>query len=456
MSIKLNSLTPGLSTNTKLGRLAWAGIMAGWLLLILTSPVAAQSTPLGDTGDAAVYVVQPGDTLGVIATTLGTSVDALVLVNGLDDPNVIAPGQRLIIPEAGFLPEPAPAPPVPAVIIQVHPGQSFASLASHYQVESSRLAAVNGLVESTRFFPGQPIRIPLDAHKAQTQPFGAISLVQSPLSIEQGRTGRLLVQTSRPIHVTVMWNGLPLSLLPVPPVLTETPTPAATAQSGQLLFAAVPAPALIETRSYDLAVGYVATNGHILTQTLAVDVVDGGYDFQAIVIPEEKADLLEPSLVEAESALVQGIWEQTPSGLIWIDRFARPIGADYPTSSPFGTRRSYNGGATFSSYHAGQDFSAPADVPVLAPAPAIVALAETLNVRGNAVILNHGGGIYTGYWHLNSLAVVPGQTVQPGDTLGGVGTTGLSTGNHLHWEMRIFGVAVDPMQFLDEPLIQVE
>jgi murein DD-endopeptidase MepM/ murein hydrolase activator NlpD len=82
-----------------------------------------------------------------------------------------------------------------------------------------------------------------------------------------------------------------------------------------------------------------------------------------------------------------------------------------------------------------------------------VALAEPLSVRGNAVIIDHGGGIYSGYWHNSELKVVPGQTVAQGDVIAISGNTGLSTGAHVHWELRIYGIAVDPLQFLDSPLI---
>ena len=66
-------------------------------------------------------------------------------------------------------------------------------------------------------------------------------------------------------------------------------------------------------------------------------------------------------------------------------------------------------------------------------------------MRGNAVIIDHGLGVHTGYWHLSSIKVKPGQMVKPGDLIGLVGTTGLSTGDHLHWELRIGDVPVNPL-----------
>jgi murein DD-endopeptidase MepM/ murein hydrolase activator NlpD len=78
----------------------------------------------------------------------------------------------------------------------------------------------------------------------------------------------------------------------------------------------------------------------------------------------------------------------------------------------------------------------------------MIALAEPLNVRGNAVVIDHGGGVFSGYWHLSEIKVTPGQTIALGDIIGLSGNTGLSTGAHLHWELRIYGIAVDPLQFL--------
>ncbi|OQA40000.1 MAG: Murein DD-endopeptidase MepM [Chloroflexi bacterium ADurb.Bin325] len=75
-------------------------------------------------------------------------------------------------------------------------------------------------------------------------------------------------------------------------------------------------------------------------------------------------------------------------------------------------------------------------------------LAETLFVRGNGVVLDHGNGVYTGYWHLSELSVAVGEQVTVGQELGKVGSTGLSTGAHLHWELQVNGLPVDPMQWI--------
>ena len=86
-------------------------------------------------------------------------------------------------------------------------------------------------------------------------------------------------------------------------------------------------------------------------------------------------------------------------------------------------------------------------MPAYAPADGVVALAEKLTVRGNAVIINHGWGIYSGVYHLSEINVTVGQRVKQGQVVAKIGSTGLSTGSHLHWDLRVRGLNVDPMQW---------
>ena len=75
-------------------------------------------------------------------------------------------------------------------------------------------------------------------------------------------------------------------------------------------------------------------------------------------------------------------------------------------------------------------------------------LAEELPIRGNTTVIEHGRGVYTGYWHQVSIDVSVRQRVQAGDIIGRVGDSGLSTGTHLHWEVWINGIQVDPLEWL--------
>ena len=403
------------------------------LFLLATPPVWAQ-----ESGDVRTYTVTAGDTLFTIAQRFGVAMDDLVALNGITDPNQLAVGQQLLIPDAASEPGAAALPAADMTVVRARPGDTLADVAARNDQTVDQLANANGLDPATRLFPGQPLAIARAAIQPDPIRFGAVREVDVPAVLIQGRTGSLVVQTRRPVALTAAWNGLPVSFLPI---------------DGDPLhqFAYLPVPALIAPSTYWLTVAYTSTNGVVLQQTWPLPVAAGPYESQEIDLPPDRGGLLDPTIVQTELEKVTAVWTQRTPQLAWTAPFTRPISAEYPTTSPFGTRRSYNGGP-YASYHEGQDFGVPAGVPVLAPGDGVVALAEPLNVRGNAVILDHGGGVFTGYWHLSEIYVAPGQAVAAGDVLGLSGNTGLSTGAHLHWELRIYGIAVDPLQFLTDPL----
>lgn len=98
--------------------------------------------------------------------------------------------------------------------------------------------------------------------------------------------------------------------------------------------------------------------------------------------------------------------------------------------------------------HRGIDLAAPSGTPVYATADGVIAMAERYSTYGNYIQIEHGGGMETRYAHLSGYNVEPGQVVQKGDLIGFVGTTGRSTGPHLHYEVRVDGEAVDPRPYM--------
>lgn len=98
--------------------------------------------------------------------------------------------------------------------------------------------------------------------------------------------------------------------------------------------------------------------------------------------------------------------------------------------------------------HNGVDIPAPYGTPIYATADGIVGRAQRLGGYGNYVEIEHGNAIETRYGHMSSFVVRPGQQVKKGDVIGYVGSTGRSTGNHLHYEVRIDGEPVNPMPFV--------
>ncbi len=125
--------------------------------------------------------------------------------------------------------------------------------------------------------------------------------------------------------------------------------------------------------------------------------------------------------------------------------FMRPIkqGVGY-VSSPYGWRTIYG----VSDFHQGTDIACGHGTPILASSGGKVIIAESHWSYGNYLIIDHGGGISTLYAHCSSLAVSVGQTVTKGQTIAYVGSTGFSTGNHVHFEYRINGERQDPEQYV--------
>ena len=128
----------------------------------------------------------------------------------------------------------------------------------------------------------------------------------------------------------------------------------------------------------------------------------------------------------------------------WSGGFLRPVSGD--STSSFGRRSVFNGEAR--SPHSGTDFRAAEGTPIMAPNAGTVVLAGELYFSGNAVILDHGWGLYSYFAHLLSFNVVEGDQVERGQVVGKVGATGRVTGPHLHWTVRLNNARVDPLSLM--------
>ncbi|MFP4693125.1 MAG: M23 family metallopeptidase [Halothece sp.] len=130
----------------------------------------------------------------------------------------------------------------------------------------------------------------------------------------------------------------------------------------------------------------------------------------------------------------------------WDGAFLRPSSGS--VSTVFGVRRYYNGEFAENYYHKGVDYAAPTGSPIIAPADGEVVLVgrenEGFRVHGNTVGIDHGQGILTIFLHLHEIKVKEGQQITAGEQIGTVGTTGISTGPHLHWGLYVNGKSVDP------------
>lgn len=183
-------------------------------------------------------------------------------------------------------------------------------------------------------------------------------------------------------------------------------------------------------------------------QQLALDtelqVVAGTYSSESLQFTPEIAKLLDPEISEPENIKIMEIFNSSTPDARWEGLFDWPVKG--PITSEFGTRRLYQN--RINGYHAGLDIDGETGDVVLAAAPGVVVFAEELQVRGRVVIIDHGAGVMSGYFHLDEIEVEVGQEVAKGDPLGKMGSTGLVTGSHLHWELHVGGVAVSPEEWL--------
>jgi len=187
---------------------------------------------------------------------------------------------------------------------------------------------------------------------------------------------------------------------------------------------------------------------------LTVSRIDGGQEPLSITIrkttfPSQNVKL-SPE-VEAlhstseEMALLTAFKEKLSDNRFWQDPLAPPVSGCM--TSPFGVKRLHNGKPT-GEYHGGVDQRTPAGAPIRAVAAGTVSFAQQFNVLGNAVGIDHGQGLESMYLHMSKLAVSPGMQVHRGDILGYAGSTGRSTGPHLHWVLYVNGMNVNPAQWI--------
>lgn len=192
--------------------------------------------------------------------------------------------------------------------------------------------------------------------------------------------------------------------------------------------------------------------GQARVESAMLRVQPGGYTEEAVRVGPDREPLLDPILGDAEIRRLELVWAQNGPEQLWRGRWSVPGGS--AVTSPFGSFRDYNSGRLIAR-HTGVDLRGRQGDPIYAPAAGRVVMAEPLTVRGNAVWIDHGWGIHSGYFHLSQIAVIVGQGVEPGTFLGAIGTTGRSTAPHLHWEVRIHGVASNALQWLWRDVGQV-
>jgi len=184
----------------------------------------------------------------------------------------------------------------------------------------------------------------------------------------------------------------------------------------------------------------------------SVQVLRRDFPVERLQVPSAmvELDLETERRAVAEGARLQTLYRTITPERLWRGRFTRPVAGAEPGRG-FGARRIINGHPR--APHTGSDFAAPTGTPVVAANSGRVALVADFFFPGRFVVLDHGLGLYTLYFHLDSVAVTEGERVERGQTLGTVGATGRATGPHLHFGAQLGGARVDPAALLGLSLL---
>lgn len=199
-------------------------------------------------------------------------------------------------------------------------------------------------------------------------------------------------------------------------------------------------------------VGYMKPTGGYKVTVTAGDVVE---EFNVQVEPGEfkkqylTIDSSNPVISEASSPkayaqyreAMQPLYETSDEKMYWDGKFTQPVQGRITTE--FGLLRYTNGGTTPRG-HSGIDIANKTGTPIISPAPGRVVFAEYLLNTGNTLVIEHGGGLKSYFYHMDSLSVKEGDQLTQGQEVGTVGTTGYSTGPHLHYDIRIGDQSLNP------------
>lgn len=484
-----------------ISRTSWRFLLL--IALVLSLPASVVLAQESQPAAGPVYIVQEGDTLWSIAARFGVGVDELQAANGIANPSQIAVGDQLVIPGLQG---------VQGVIVtkSVPFGETLESLSRRYQVGQDVLVRLNRLTSPAELFAGATLILPEQNSAGANAGRSLLAPGQSllELAVLSGQNPWTIALGNR---LANQWSALPGQVLQSggAPEVAENPGEQAPIESGDLPPGALPEPitavtidplSLLQGKAAEIIIetpeqvelsgvlighalnffplegrGYVARQGiHAMTepgiypielkgklpdgssfaftQMAPVKAVDYPYDQPLTVDPAT----IDPSVTLPEDAEWTALTATATPDRLWSGLFKipSPLEQEYCVtsgdcwSSRFGNRRSYNGSA-YNFFHTGLDIVGQTGVDIFAPADGVVVFAGPLTVRGNATMIDHGQGVYTGYMHQSEILVKPGDRVKAGQLIGRVGGTGRVQGPHLHWEVWVGGIQVDPLDWLE-------
>ena len=470
--------------------IAWRMSLAVLAMLTLSAPIQTASA---QEQEGAIYVVQEGDSLWEIAVRFRVSIDDLSQINGINDPSQLGVGARLTIPGLegiqGTL-----------TTRTVGYGDNLRSLSRRYHLPIETLTQLNHISSPAELFVGASLVL-LEENTAieeksrmlltggqtllelsvinSTNPW-TLALENDLPSLWQLASGYVLhskeSETTSEVEVAGP-SALPGEIHSItinPSLLVQGNTSViniiaeeGTTFSGSLidwelhflesddgsLTALQGIHAMTPPGLYALAItgtlpADAAGNRSSFAFSQAVLVTSGNYPFDPVLTVSPET--IDPAVTAPEDAEWAAFSAPVTPAKQWEGSFTTPAPPPFSDCWPsrYGNRRSYNG-STYSYFHSGLDFCGGVGVNILAPAAGTVVFAGPMTVRGNATMIDHGWGVYTGYLHQSEILVKVGDKVTPGQVIGLVGGTGRVTGPHLDWEVGVGGVQVDPLEWLE-------
>ncbi len=374
--------------------------------------------PAASTVEAAVVADPDSDALADSSPApVAASAEA---ASPADSPATEAPAANQSTAQPATAAQPAQPAPQPAeAVAQPEPPEP------PEQVELSEPAQAAELPPAEREPPPEPDA----ANQTEDAPPSA---VLAPDLVSQGEAVALTVESGAATAVAATLRGRSWSLSEAAPGLWW----------GVL---AVPRDA--DSGAAEVVVDLYGDGGAWLRSlTLSLIVLSNPAPLEEIILGGT-GPTLDPAEVERDRAVRFSEHTAVSGPPRWDGTWLLPVEGE--VTGVFGSQRSYDG-VLAEQWHHGHDIAAQHGDQIAAPAAGVVVWTGELILHGLGVIIDHGAGVYSGYWHMSLIAVEEGLAVAPGDWLGNIGTTGLSTGPHLHWEVIIQGVDVDPVQWIGD------
>ena len=252
----------------------------------------------------------------------------------------------------------------------------------------------------------------------------------TPRPTPQGHAVLIIADAPGAVSAAISWEGEAYPLL----------------QDGDRFFGFIGIDALTPPGPAPLAVAVWGPRGEpLLWQETTLDIAAVDWPTEYLQIDGPNAALLAPEVEQADLTARAPHQRFATPARHWTGIFDPPN--DGQISAGYGALRSFNGGP-ISDYHRGIDFAGPSGAPITAPGSGIVAWSGHTERRGNGMIIDHGAGVFTGYYHLSEVLLEAGAIAERGAPIGRMGSTGLATGPHLHWEVVVRGVTVNPTPWL--------